>query len=78
MSANMSSTIHDKGGSAAKVYQSSHRMGADKCEQIVAKNGTDNLLYKIDLWPKETWNQPTYNRRDQKATPSAKYWHNSP
>ena len=49
MSVNMTPTIQDKGGSVAKVYQSSHRMGADKCEKIVAKIGTSNLLCKTDL-----------------------------
>ena len=46
-------------------------MGADKCDQIIANTGTDNLLCKTNLQPKETWSQPTYNRRDQKATPYA-------
>ena len=73
LSANMTATIQDKGGSIAKVYQSSHRMGADKCDQIIANTGTDNLLCKIDLQPKETSIQPMYNRRDQKATPYAEY-----
>ena len=73
LSANLSATIQDKGGSGAKFYQSSHRMVADKCEQIIAKTETNNMLYKKDLRPKETWSQPTYNRRDQKATPSVEH-----